>query len=155
MVLRFAQDDVGDWVAELDCLHRQHVRHDPPFWSAPWVLDTLARTRRVGTPFDCVLCDRLELPTDLQVVRVTDTWDELTTPAGLRRAHRVAAGTWGRMRIEAGRVRFRAQTSPPVDVVLAAGASQPIPPGVEHEVEPLGPVRFRVEFLGPVEDPIA
>jgi len=100
---------------------------------------------------DCVLCDRLELPADLEVVRATDTWDERTMPAGLRRVHRVAAETWGRIRVEAGTLRFRAQTCSAVEVVLRAGAVQAIPPDVEHDVEPMGAVRFCVEFLRPAQ----
>lgn len=36
-----------------------------------------------------------------------------------------------------------------IDVILAADASQAIPPGVEHEVESCGAVRFFMEFLRP------
>ena len=149
MIVGFVQDDAGDWVAQLDCLHRQHVRHNPPFRSAPWVLDDLARSQHLGTVLDCPLCDRAELPDDVEVVRTTDTWDERTMPAGLRRAHRVATGTWARLQVEVGELRFRARTEPAIDVIIGARSSQAIPPGVEHEVEPLGPVRFLVEFLGP------
>jgi hypothetical protein len=70
-------------------------------------------------------------------------------PAGLRRSHRVAAGTWGVLRVEEGRLRFRADTSPPIDVVLEAGEAQPIPPAVDHDVTPDGPVRFSLTFLAP------
>ena len=35
----FRRDDDGDWVAELSCLHNQHIRHEPPFWEAAWVED--------------------------------------------------------------------------------------------------------------------
>jgi hypothetical protein len=53
----FRLDDAGDWVAELDCGHRQHVRHRPPFQLRAWVLDEAGRASRVGTPIDCPLCD--------------------------------------------------------------------------------------------------
>lgn len=142
----FVRDD-DDWIVELDCFHRQHVRHNPPFRSAAWVLDDASRAEHVGTAFDCVLCDRAELPDGLEVVRVTDTWDETTVPAGLLSRHRVAAGTWGRIHVTVGSLRFRAATTPPIDVVLGPGDSQPIPPALEHEVELLGPVRFSVAFL--------
>ena len=141
----FSQDDAGDWVAHLDCLHRQHVRHQPPFRVAPWVLDDTERAARVGSAIDCVLCDRAELPDGLSVRRTTPTWDETSMPAALRRAHRVAAGTWGRLRVEEGRLRFRMAT---LDTVVEAGGVQPIPPQVDHDVEPDGAVRFFVEFLG-------
>lgn len=68
-------------------------------------------------------------------------------PAALRGNHRVATGTWGRLRVEGGRVRFRGETQPPLDVVVSPDAPQPIPPEVEHRVEPLGEARFSVEFL--------
>jgi formiminotetrahydrofolate cyclodeaminase len=46
-----------------------------------------------------------------------------------------------------GRLRFSAATGPKIEVVLGPGDVQAIPPDVEHEVLPLGPVRFSVEFL--------
>ena len=145
----FERDDAGDWTAVLDCHHRQHVRHRPPLWPAPWIDDDDARRQRVGAPLACPLCDRTELPADLVVVRTTATWDEHSVPAALRRAHRVASGTWGRLRVDQGRLRFVAQTAPVTDVIVDARQPQAIPPDVEHFVEPQGPVRFAVEFLVP------
>jgi tellurite methyltransferase len=147
-IVGFVQDDTGDWVAQLDCFHAQHVRHNPPFRSAPWVLDDASRAARVGTVLDCPLCDRAELPDGLTLHRVTPTWDEHTLPPGLRRGHRVAAGTWGRIRVVDGALRFVTDSRTPIDVVISAGAAQAIPPDVVHEVEPQGSVRFFVEFLG-------
>jgi tellurite methyltransferase len=143
----FSADEEGDWVAELACLHGQHVRHRPPMWPNPWVEDDEARAARVGTTLDCPLCDRAELPDGLQAVRTTPVWDATSMPAALRRSHRVASGTWGLLRVEEGRLRFRAATTPPIDVVLGPGEPQPIPPEVDHDVAPEGPVRFSVTFL--------
>ena len=148
-IVAFEADDVGDWVAHLDCGHRRHVRHDPPFRTAPWVLDERGRAARIGAQLECAPCDRAEPPEDLVSVRTTDTWDELSMPSPLRRAHRLAPGTWGCLHVEAGQVRFRAATEPAIDVLVDAGASQAIPPEVPHEVEPVGAVRFAVEFLRP------
>ena len=146
-IVGFRQDDAGDWVAELSCLHGQHVRHAPPFRLAPWVLEEEGRAARIGTELECPLCDRAELPDGLRVVRTTDTWDESSMPAGLRRAHRLSAGVWGRLRVQEGRLRFRAATDPPLDVTVDPERPQPIPPEVDHDVEPLGTVRFSVELL--------
>lgn len=143
----FHADDVGEWVAELSCLHNQHVRHQPPFREAAWVEDETTRRAKVGTALDCPLCDRAELPDGLRVVRTTQAWNDVTAPAGLRRGHRVAAGVWGLLRIEKGQLRFVAETDPQLDVVLGKGAMQPIPPEVEHRIETIGEVRFHVEFL--------
>ena len=32
----FHLDEEGHWVAELECGHNQHVRHDPPYVERPW-----------------------------------------------------------------------------------------------------------------------
>lgn len=112
------------------------------------MLDEAGRGGRIGTPLDCPLCDRAELPEGLELKRTTAVWDQDTMPAALRRAHRVAPATWGRLRVELGSLRFRAATEPPLDVVVGPGRAQPIPPEVEHHVEPQGAVRFFVEFLG-------
>jgi len=53
----FHLDDHGDWVAELACGHRQHVRHRPPFQERPWVITEPGRRGRIGQPLDCPLCD--------------------------------------------------------------------------------------------------
>ncbi len=143
----YHRDEAGDWVAELACGHNQHVRHRPPFQLREWVLDPGGRSSRLGTALDCPLCDRAEVPDGLRWVRTSAVWDERTMPAGLRRAHRVAAGTWGRIVVHAGRLRFAAATTPTIDVELEPGSAQAIPPEVLHEVTPLGAVRFSVEFF--------
>jgi len=143
----YHQDEAGDWVAELACGHNQHVRHAPPFQLRTWVLDPAGRAGRRGMPLECPLCDRAELPAGLRRVRTSAVWDEETMPAGLRRAHRVTAGTWGRISVQAGRLRFVAATTPAIDVELTAGSTQAIPPETPHEVEPLGAVRFSIEFF--------
>jgi tellurite methyltransferase len=56
-IVGYHQDEHGDWVAELACGHRRHVRHDPPFQLRPWVLDEQGREGRLGTEIDCGLCD--------------------------------------------------------------------------------------------------
>lgn len=53
----FHQDAEGDWIAELECGHGQHVRHRPPWQLRPWVEDEASRRARMGTPLDCRLCD--------------------------------------------------------------------------------------------------
>ncbi|HVT10186.1 MAG TPA: cupin domain-containing protein [Polyangia bacterium] len=53
----FRQDPAGDWIADLACGHRQHVRHRPPWQLRPWIDDPAARAARVGAPIDCPLCE--------------------------------------------------------------------------------------------------
>ncbi len=143
----YHQDDKGDWVAEISCGHNQHVRHLPPFQLRSWVREEKGRADRVGTAIDCPLCDRTELPEGLRFVRSSAEWNEQSMPAGLRRAHRLASGTWGRFAVHEGQLRFVAATSPALEVELGPGSTQAIPPDVEHAVRPLGQVRFTIDFF--------
>jgi tellurite methyltransferase len=151
----FHQDDEGDWVAELECGHNQHVRHRPPFQPRPWVLERSEREARIGTPLECPLCERAELPPDLRHVRTSPEWDDNTMPAGLKRRHRLAAGTWGQVSVHTGQLRLLIPGEPGIDVVLGPGSTQAIPPEVEHEATPQGPVRFSIDFFAvdPRRDP--
>jgi tellurite methyltransferase len=146
-IVGFHQDDDGDWVAELSCLHNQHVRHRPPFQERAWVLDASERAARVGGPLDCPLCDRAEMPDGLTLDRTVGPFDAETLPAGLRRRHRVAERVWGCLRVLEGSVGFTMEVEPPLDVALTAGERQPIPPGVAHCVAGDGPFRLTVEFF--------
>lgn len=56
-IVGFHRDEVGDWVAELECGHTQHTRHDPPWQLRPWVLTEEGRAARIGQPLQCRACD--------------------------------------------------------------------------------------------------
>lgn len=58
----FHTDDEGHWVAELQCGHFQHVRHDPPWMVRPWVLTEAGRMSRLGAVLNCKKCDAGEPP---------------------------------------------------------------------------------------------
>jgi hypothetical protein len=53
----FHQDEEHHWVAELECGHSQHVRHDPPWQVRPWVLSPVLREQHRGSVLNCLLCD--------------------------------------------------------------------------------------------------
>jgi tellurite resistance-related uncharacterized protein len=146
----YHQDDVGDWVGELSCGHQQHLRHQPPFQVRSWVLEPLGRARHLGTAIDCPLCERMEMPEGLVRIGASPSWDESTMPAGLRTAHR--SGRWGVITVQEGRLRFRAHTTPPIQRVLEPGTDQPIAPAIAHDVEPLGHVRFAIEWFSASPD---
>jgi len=153
MIVGFHPDEQNDWVAELACLHNQHVRHDPPWQDRPWVRSELGRRSRLGTPIDCPLCDRTEMPGGLVTVRTAGPFTADTLPSGLRRAHRVAAGTWGRLVVLEGSATITIATDPAVERTLRAGQAQAIPPEVPHAVATARSVRLVVEFLRPLEYP--
>jgi len=53
----YHQDPEGDWVAELECGHGQHVRHNPPWINRAWVTTPEGRTAKLGEALDCKLCN--------------------------------------------------------------------------------------------------
>ena len=87
-----------------------------------------------------------DLPAGLSLQRTTPTFDEDSTPPGLRAAHAIAAGVWGRLVVEAGALGFVFDDTPDDVRTLAVGSHQVIPPERVHHVVIDGPVRFAVEF---------
>jgi hypothetical protein len=53
----FHQDDEQQWVAELECGHNQHVRHNPPWMNRPWVVTVEGRSAFLGHLLACKKCD--------------------------------------------------------------------------------------------------
>jgi len=53
----FHQDAEDHWVAELDCGHFQHVRHDPPWMMRPWVVTEEGRLSMIGHRLECKKCE--------------------------------------------------------------------------------------------------
>jgi tellurite resistance-related uncharacterized protein len=145
----FHEDEHGDWVAELSCLHNQHVRHRPPFQERPWVTTLAGRASRIGAEIDCPLCERFELPAGLRLARTAGPFDADTVPNGLRTAHRIGEGTWGVLRVLDGSVVFTVDEEPATTVSLPAGARHPIPPLVDHHLTIVGAVSLVVDFLVP------
>jgi hypothetical protein len=60
-IVDYHQDEHSDWVADLDCGHGQHVRHQPPFINRPWVITEEGRRSKLGKVLNCVKCDQKDL----------------------------------------------------------------------------------------------
>ena len=58
-IVGFHRDDQGDWIAELECGHRQHTRHDPPWQVRTWVTSESGRRGMLGMTVHCEQCARL------------------------------------------------------------------------------------------------
>lgn len=56
-IVGYDRDDDGHWRALLDCGHPQHVRHDPPLVTRPWVLTEEGRASRLGLELECIRCE--------------------------------------------------------------------------------------------------
>lgn len=53
----FHLDEEQHWVAELQCGHNQHVRHNPPWTNRPWVTTAEGRAKFIGEKLNCRKCD--------------------------------------------------------------------------------------------------
>lgn len=91
-----------------------------------------------------------DLPDGIKPYKRTATFSEDTVPAGLLAEHSTKDGVWGLIRIEEGKLRYvvtdprRAST----DMLLTAECEPDVvEPTILHRVEPVGAVRFHVQFL--------
>ncbi len=87
------------------------------------------------------------LPTDVVPYQRTAEFTEATLPAGLRRRHTTRAGVWARIRVLEGSLRYRILEPESEEHVLTPERDGVVEPGVGHQVEAIGAVRFYVEFL--------
>lgn len=56
-IVGFHMDENQDWIADLECGHTQHVRHNPPWTLRPWVLTDEGRASHLGHELNCIKCD--------------------------------------------------------------------------------------------------
>jgi len=91
----------------------------------------------------------MALPSDVRPYRRTDEFTETTVPKGLLRSHTTKEGAWGLIHVLEGRLAYRItdpRRTPSEAVLTPEAAPGVVEPTILHEVEPLGPVRFYVEF---------
>jgi len=63
-IIGYHTDEENHWVAQLDCGHNQHVRHDPPWMRREWVTAQTGRDEMLGYRLDCRKCDEGESSDD-------------------------------------------------------------------------------------------
>jgi len=87
-----------------------------------------------------------ELPRDVVVYKRTAEFTESSVPAGLLRSHHTKPGVWGVIRVVEGQLLYRILEPAIEEHRLSPGVDGIVEPAVAHEVEPIGRVRFYVEF---------
>jgi len=85
------------------------------------------------------------LPASLVAYKRTPLFDQDSMPAGLRHAHSTKPGLWGLIQVVEGRLLYRV-LDPVSEQTLTSERPGIVRPEQRHEVAPLGPVKFFVEF---------
>ena len=146
LIASYVRDDADDLVAVLDCGHRQHMRHRPPFINRPWTETESGREAMLGTAVNCPACDRMEWPDDAVVYRRTPDFDETGIPRGMTADHSTRAGVWGRIHVESGALLYWIEPPLERELRIDAPGSAVIVPEVRHRIAAEGEVRFFIEF---------
>lgn len=87
-----------------------------------------------------------DLPTNAKAYKRTPTFTQDTIPAGLKKSHSTIEGAWAKIVVEEGRLKYVIETNPPEENQLSPERHGVVEPVVLHHVEPLGAVKFYVEF---------
>lgn len=145
-IIGFHTDEAQDWVAELDCFHRQHTRNNPPFINRPWVETKAGRSAKIGTALDCVHCDHLVFPDRMNAYKRTPDFTETTVPKGLLKDHSTKTGAWGIIHVLQGRLIYTVNYPETKEYIISQGQTAVVVPCMLHKVQPEGTTRFYVEF---------
>ena len=86
------------------------------------------------------------LPESVSAYARTAVFSAQSIPEGLRKSHRTKAGTWAKIVILEGRLRYRILEPELREFELSSDVPGVVEPQVPHEVEAVGNVSFYVEF---------
>ena len=87
-----------------------------------------------------------ELPSNVEFYRRTPEFTETSVPKGLLRSHSTKPGTWGKIVVVEGALRYRIVEPDIEEHTLEPGDCGIVEPTIRHEVQPQHKVRFFVEF---------
>ena len=90
--------------------------------------------------------DSLVLPVGAQAYRRTPEFTQDTVPAGLLRDHVTREGTWALIHVLEGKLMYRIPAIKLEQVLHPDSAPGVVLPQLPHSVQPVGVVRFFVEF---------
>jgi tellurite resistance-related uncharacterized protein len=119
-MIDFHRDEHDDWVAVLGCLHRQHVRHNPPWQNRPWVATEAGRNDSLGRMLYCVkcrdnapvddtaraACTLSRMPAGFGALDATPLYDQNTVPQQWRQAQTMRSGVWALLQVISGSLTF-------------------------------------------------
>ncbi|AFI82949.1 tellurite resistance protein [Methylophaga nitratireducenticrescens] len=85
------------------------------------------------------------LPDNVVAYKRTPEFDESSVPTGLLNNHQTKEGVWGKIVVLSGKLLYTIQ-DPFEEILLDSNKYGVVEPTVLHQVKPMGPVDFYVEF---------
>lgn len=85
------------------------------------------------------------LPDNVVAYKRTPEFDQNSVPTGLLNDHQTKEGVWGKIVVMSGKLQYTIQ-QPFEEIALDSNKYGVVEPTVLHQVKPMGPVRFYVEF---------
>lgn len=83
----------------------------------------------------------------LETYRMVGPFGPDSLPDGLRRTHRLKAGTWGRLTVHSGEIMFHwDDDSGEAPATLRPGEPAMVPPERPHHLEEVGDFSLSIEF---------
>ena len=86
------------------------------------------------------------LPGYVSPYKRTAEFNEQTVPAALLREHQTKASVWGKIVVLEGKLQYTINQPHKEVFILDPSEAGIVEPTIRHEVQPLGKVRFYVEF---------
>lgn len=86
------------------------------------------------------------LPSHVAHNATSPEFTEETLPESLRNSHQTKAGSWAKIVVLEGRLRYHIFEPEVEEHELSPDQPGIVEPTIPHRVEPIGHVRFRVEF---------
>jgi tellurite methyltransferase len=87
-----------------------------------------------------------QLPNNVMPYKTTPVFDETTIPAGLLKNHSSKEGVWGKIVVVEGKLLYRIYDTHQ-EIILDKDHYGVAQPKQLHHIEPLGEVKFYVEFF--------
>lgn len=85
------------------------------------------------------------IPDNVVAYKRTPEFDESSVPTGLLNNHQTKEGVWGKIVVLSGKLLYTIQ-DPFEEILLDSNKYGVVEPTVLHQVKPMGPVDFYVEF---------
>lgn len=145
-IVGFHVDEVGDWVADLECGHAQHVRHNPPWTNRPWVLETEGRKRSLGTLLDCLKCNMPQVPPSARQIGGSEVLNQQVIAKQYADIHRNDSDMWIRVVVTEGELVYQQVADKTKGYVIDPEFAAVIAPGERFALREKGHVLFQLFY---------